>query len=66
MCLDKLYDKAVTYGGLLSGEHGVGSGKRQYLERFVGKTNMMLMTRIKQAFDPNMILNPGKVCYDTE
>ena len=66
MCLDKLYDKAVAYGGLLSGEHGVGSGKRQYLERFVGKTNMMLMTRIKQAFDPGMILNPGKVCYDTE
>ena len=58
------YAKAVELGGLISGEHGIGSGKMQYLADFVGPVNMRLMKGIKQVFDPNMILNPGKVCFD--
>ena len=50
-------------GGLVSGEHGIGMGKIEYLARSVGETNMKLMEDIKKVFDPNLILNPGKVCY---
>ena len=59
----KLYDHAVECGGLVSGEHGIGRGKVKYLAESVGATNMALMEGIKKVFDPNMILNPGKVCY---
>ena len=59
----KLYDRAVECGGLVSGEHGIGRGKVKYLAESVGEVNMALMEGIKKVFDPNMILNPGKVCY---
>ena len=58
-----IYDKAIEMGGLVSGEHGIGMGKIDYLARSVGETNMKLMEGIKKVFDPNLILNPGKVCY---
>ena len=58
-----LYKEATACGGLVSGEHGIGSGKVKYLAESVGDTNMALMEGIKKVFDPNMILNPGKVCY---
>ena len=38
-------------------------GKVKYLTESVGETNMALMEGIKKVFDPNLILNPGKVCY---
>lgn len=57
-----IYGKAAELGGLISGEHGIGSGKIDYLEASVGKKQMQLMEGIKRVFDPNMILNPGKVC----
>ena len=60
---DVIYRKATEYGGLVSGEHGIGSGKIRYLVDSVGETNMELMRGIKKVFDPKMILNPGKVCY---
>ena len=61
--MTKIYDKATEIGGLVSGEHGIGMGKIDYLTRSVGETNMKLMEEIKKVFDPNLILNPGKVCY---
>ena len=60
---EKLYKEATACGGLVSGEHGIGSGKVKYLKESVGETNMALMEGIKRVFDPNFILNPGKVCY---
>ncbi len=60
---EKLYAEAVACGGLVSGEHGIGRGKVKYLAESVGDTNMELMRGIKNVFDPNLILNPGKVCY---
>ena len=57
------YGKATELGGLISGEHGIGRGKMEYLAEMVGPVNMRLMEGIKHTFDPNMILNPGKVCY---
>ncbi len=58
---DKMYDKAFELGGLVSGEHGIGYAKKAYMERQVGPAQMTLMRGIKQVFDPNNILNPGKI-----
>ena len=60
---DIIYKEATDCGGLVSGEHGIGSGKIKYLVDSVGETNMAIMEGIKRVFDPKMILNPGKVCY---
>ena len=61
--MDIIYKKAAECGGLISGEHGIGYGKMDYLATFAGETSMRLMKGIKEVFDPKMILNPGKVCY---
>jgi len=58
---DALYSKAEEMGGQVSGEHGIGYVKRPYLHRAAGDEQLELMSRIKMAFDPNGILNPGKV-----
>lgn len=58
---DELYLKAKEVGGLVSGEHGIGYAKRKYMETVLGQTQTELMKKIKKAFDPNSILNPGKV-----
>ncbi|WP_311492067.1 FAD-binding oxidoreductase [uncultured Anaerococcus sp.] len=59
--MEEIYAKAYEFGGQLSGEHGVGHGKLKYLAEYEGKLNTDLMRGIKKVFDPNMILNPGKV-----
>lgn len=58
---DLLYNKALSLGGLISGEHGIGFAKKIYMEKQVGPKQMELMRGIKQVFDPNNILNPNKV-----
>ena len=61
--MDDMYAEADRIGGLVSGEHGIGHAKQEYLEKSVGPVEMQLMQNIKKVFDPNLILNPGKVCY---
>ena len=61
--MKRAYAKATELGGLISGEHGIGHGKLEYLAQTTNPVNMHLMEGIKQVFDPNLILNPGKVCY---
>jgi len=51
---------AVALGGTITGEHGVGMLKRDYLPTMLGAAERALMHRIKAAFDPHGILNPGK------
>ena len=63
---DEIYKKAADMGGLISGEHGIGLGKHDYLADFSGEVSMRLMKGIKEVFDPKMILNPGKVCYKVD
>lgn len=63
---DDIYNKAAEMGGLISGEHGIGSGKLGYLSSFSGEVAMRLMKGIKETFDPKMILNPGKVCFKVD
>lgn len=55
-----LVEDALARGGTCTGEHGIGLGKRAYLEREHGDL-LPLMRGIKQLFDPHGILNPGKV-----
>ena len=59
---DELYKRAREVGGLVSGEHGIGFAKKSYLIEQLGETQVNLMNGIKKVFDPNNILNPGKVC----
>lgn len=58
----KCYTECKNIGGQVSGEHGIGHAKKQYLEESVGEVPFRLMQEIKGVFDPNGILNPGKVC----
>ena len=55
-----LFDLAIRLGGSISGEHGVGWLKRGQLERQWGPETYALHTRVKDAFDPKGLLNPGK------
>lgn len=48
-----------------SGEHGVGVGKKEYLIPELGEGTVNLMKTVKDAIDPNQILNPGKVCLNS-
>ena len=56
-----MYTRAGEYGGLVSGEHGIGYAKRSYLAERLGPVQIGLMKGIKDVFDPNHILNPDKV-----
>ncbi len=60
LAFDAIVRVAMSLGGSITGEHGVGSLKRDYLTAMVGAAERALMGRIKAAFDPRGILNPGK------
>ena len=62
---DAIFRKAISLGGTLTGEHGVGLLKRQWLIDELGQSQTKLQWQIKKIFDPNNILNPGKV-FDPE
>jgi D-lactate dehydrogenase (cytochrome) len=57
--------QALNLGGAASGEHGVGLGKREFLQREHGAPALAMMRAIKTALDPRGILNPGKILLDT-
>lgn len=59
--MDRLYAAARNLGGEVSGEHGIGHAKREFLRESLGETQMALMRGVKSVFDPAGILNPGKV-----
>jgi len=53
--------RVIQMGGTISGEHGIGKAKKQYLSMELSTESIRLQTEIKKVFDPNMILNPGKI-----
>ena len=59
--MELLYAKSRELGGQVSGEHGIGLAKKEYLKADLGETLIALQRQIKQVFDPKNILNPGKV-----
>lgn len=59
--LAKLFRKVMELNGVVTGEHGIGFLKAEYLEENVGTAPYELMKKIKQMLDPKNILNPGKV-----
>ncbi|AZB42105.1 glycolate oxidase subunit GlcD [Bacillus sp. FJAT-42376] len=56
-----IFEKAIELGGTITGEHGVGEMKAPYLELKLGAAGIHAMKAVKQALDPNGIMNPGKV-----
>lgn len=63
----KLYAAVYTLGGRLSGEHGIGIKRKQALREIINPVELELMKSVKKAFDPHLILNPGKIFdVDTE
>jgi len=59
--VEEVFRKTVEVGGTISGEHGVGIAKAPFLEMEVGPLGVSVMKRLKGCFDPNGILNPGKI-----
>ena len=57
----EIFAAMLRLGGSISGEHGIGLSKAAYLPMELGAETIAVMKRIKQALDPNNILNPGKI-----
>jgi glycolate oxidase len=57
----EIFTLCKTLGGTISGEHGIGFVQKEYMPIMMPSIQLELMRNIKRAFDPNMILNPGKI-----
>ena len=58
---ERLVERALAMDGTCTGEHGVGQGKMKYLAGELGEPALAAMAAIKRAFDPDGIMNPGKI-----
>jgi glycolate oxidase len=56
-----IFNEAIKLGGTITGEHGTGLSKKQFLEQVAGIPGVEMMKKIKSVIDPNNILNPGKI-----
>jgi len=59
--MEEIFEVALSLGGVLSGEHGIGLEKQRFLKRAMDPVALNLMRKIKAILDPNHILNPGKI-----
>ncbi len=59
--LDELYSIVKEQGGRISGEHGIGHKRKKYMKSVVSEEYINILRKVKSAFDPNNILNPGKI-----
>ncbi len=59
--MEEIFEAALSLGGVLSGEHGIGLEKQRFLKRAMDPVALNLMRKIKDLLDPNHILNPGKI-----
>lgn len=57
----EIFDEAIRLGGTITGEHGIGVSKKEFLPKFAGEAAMRVMREFRKALDPQQILNPGKV-----
>ncbi|MCW8955305.1 MAG: FAD-binding protein [Gammaproteobacteria bacterium] len=63
-CLDAVFDLVISLNGTLSGEHGVGTEKKEFINKELSIDEIDLMHQIKAIFDPKLLLNPGKTIPD--
>jgi glycolate oxidase len=59
--LEEIVDETLRRGGTITGEHGVGLAKKPFLRRQLGDGSFELLRKVKQALDPQWLLNPGKI-----
>jgi glycolate oxidase len=59
--MEEIFEAALSVGGVLSGEHGIGLEKQRFLKKAMDPVALNLMIKIKAILDPNHILNPGKI-----
>jgi glycolate oxidase len=64
--VEEVFQQTVALGGTISGEHGVGVTKAPYIGMEIGSEELALMKRLKAMFDPNGILNPGKIFLESK
>ena len=64
--VEEIFDAALSMGGTLSGEHGIGIAKMRFLGNELGESGVNLMRSIKEALDPQGVLNPGKLVPERE
>jgi glycolate oxidase len=57
----EIFDEAIRLGGTITGEHGIGLAKKDFLPKFAGAAQMRVMRDLRKALDPRGILNPGKM-----
>jgi len=62
--VEEIFSETIRLGGTLSGEHGIGTSKAPYLSMELSTEVIETMKSIKRVFDPNNILNPGKIFVD--
>ena len=62
--MKEVYETAVAFGGTISGEHGIGYVQKQFLDIVLSEDQIALQKSIKKVFDPNGIMNPGKIFTD--
>ena len=60
-CVSETFQLSVDLGGTISGEHGIGYVKSQYMHYAIDRPTLEIMKGIKKVFDPKSILNPGKM-----
>ncbi|HVT31101.1 MAG TPA: FAD-linked oxidase C-terminal domain-containing protein, partial [Rhodanobacteraceae bacterium] len=65
-CLAEVFEIVIGLGGTLSGEHGIGLAKRDFMPLAIDANALALMKRVKTEFDPDGILNPGKLMPGNE
>jgi len=65
-CIDEIIEIALSLGGVLSGEHGIGLEKQRFLKKAMDPAAIDIMKKIKDVLDPNHILNPGKIWEESE
>ena len=59
--VEEIYRLTLSLGGMITGEHGIGATRRQYLPLALGQAQIEIMEKIREVFDPNRILNPAKI-----
>ena len=60
-CVDEIIEIALSLGGVISGEHGIGLDKKRFLKKAMDPVAIEIMRKIKDVLDPANILNPGKI-----